>query len=140
MVASRVTPPLQNRVVGTLCVHSNGLIGPLPANWMTDRITHSSSEEERLRRVSALLWKRSVQAEDIHFVGRRDKGDRNPMFLYVEFPGLAKACAFGATMDSKSLLTEALEVVPFKAWKGLRELGMQFPCPPPDPGANAGSV
>ncbi len=64
------------------------------------------------------------------------------MFLYVEFPGLAEACAFGATMDSKSfpaaltgfwstwmgdglstcgaaLLTEALEVVPFKAWKGL---------------------
>ena len=164
MVASRVTPPLQNRVVGTLFVHSNVLIGPLPANWMTDRITHSSSEEERLRRVSALLWKRSVQAEDIHFVGRRDKGDRNPMFLYVEFPGLAEACAFGATMDSKSfppeltgfwstwmgdrpvhlwscaLLTEALEVVSFKAWKGLMELGMQFPCPPPDPGANAGSV
>ena len=164
MVESRVTPPLRSRDVGTLFVHSNVLIGPLPANWMTDKITHSSSEEERLRRVSSLLWKGCVQAEDIHFVGRRDKGDRNPMFLYVEFPGLAEACAFGATMDSKSLpaaltgfwntwmgdrpvhlwscalLTEALEVVPFKAWKGLMELGMQSPCPPPDPGVNAGSV
>ena len=24
------------------------------------------------------------------------------MFIYVEFPGLAEACTFGATMDSKS--------------------------------------
>ena len=162
MVESRVTPPLRNRTAGTLFVHANILVGPLPANWMTDKITHSSSEEERLRRVSSLLWKGCVQAEDIHFVGRRDKGDRNPMFLYVEFPGLAEACAFGATMDNKSLpapltgfwnmwmgdrpvhlwscalLTEALEVVPFKAWKGLMELGMQSPCPPPDPGVDAG--
>ena len=37
---------------------------------------------------------------------------------------------------SCALLTEALEVVPFKAWKGLMELGMQSPCPPPDPGVD----
>jgi len=164
MVESRVTPPLRTRDAGTLFQHSNVLIGPLPANWMTDKIVHSSSEEERLRRASSLLWKGCVQAEDIHFVGKRDKGDRNPMFLYIEFPGLEEARTFGANLDRKSfqpalaafwsrwmgdrpvhlwscaLLTEALEVVPFKNWKGLMELGMQSPCPLPDPVANAGSA
>ncbi len=34
---------------------------------------------------------------------------------------------------SCALLTEALEVVSSKAWKGLMELGTQSPCPPPGP-------
>jgi hypothetical protein len=164
MAESRVTPPLRSRNAGTLFQHSNVLVGPLPAGWMTDKIVHSSSEEERLRRASSLLWKGCVQAEDIHFVGKRDKGDRNPMFLYIEFPGLAEARTFGANMDSQSLqpaltafwnrwmgdkpvsvwscalLTEALEVVPFKKWRELMELGMQSPCPLPDSVANAGSI
>ena len=70
-------------------VHPNiltGVIGPLAATWVTDKMVHSSSEEERLRRVSSLLWKGRVNADDIHFVGKRGKGDRDPMFLHVEFP------------------------------------------------------
>lgn len=86
------------------------------------------------------------------------------MFLYIEFPGLEEARNFGANMDSRSLqpaftafwnlwmgdrpvslwscalLTEALEVVPFKKWRELMELGMQSPCPLPDPVANANPV
>ena len=77
------------------------------------------------------------------------------MFLYVEFPGLAEACALGATMDSKSLpaaltgfwntwmgvrpvhlwscalLTEALEVVtwwyPSRPGKGSWSWGCSLP-------------
>ncbi len=97
MAESRVTPPLRNRNAGTLFQHSNVLIGPLPANWMTDKIVHSSSEEERMRRASSVVWKGCVQAEDVHFVGKRDKGDRNPMFLYIKFPGLEEARNFGPT-------------------------------------------
>ena len=86
------------------------------------------------------------------------------MLLYVEFLGLEEARAFGSAMDRKSfqpeftgfwnkcmggrpvsvwscaLLTEALEAVPFKAWKALMELGTQSPCPLPDPAANAASA
>ena len=164
MAESRVTPPLRNRAAGTLFQLSNVLIGPLPANWMTDKIAHSASEEERLRRASALIWKGCVQAEDIHFVGKRDKGDKNPMFLYIEFPGLEEVRNFGANLDrlsfqpaltafwdrwmgdrsvpvwSCALLTEALEVVPFKKWKEIMELGMQSPCPLPDSVADARSA
>jgi hypothetical protein len=159
MVESRVTPPLRLRPAGTLFLHPNVLIGPLAANWMTDKIVHSSSEEERLRRVVSDVWRGCVQAADVHFVGKRDKGDKNPMFLYIEFPSLDAARAFGANLDTQAfraefitfwnlwlgdkpvnlwscaLLTEALEVVSFKAWRGLMELGTQSPCVPrlPDP-------
>ena len=157
MVESRVTPPLRVRAAGTLFLHPNVLIGPLAANWMTDKIVHSSSEEERLRRAVSSVWRGCVQAADIHFVGKRDKGDKNPIFLYVEFSSLEAARTFGTNLDSRSfrsefigfwntwigdrpvslwscaLLTEALEVVSFKAWRGLMELGMQSPCLPPDP-------
>ena len=161
MVGSRVTPPLRLRAAGTLFMGPNVLIGPLASGWMTDQMEHSTSEEERLRRVMAGVWRGSVQATDLHFVGRRDKGDRNPMFLYIEFPGIDEARAFGANLDSKtvgpefigfwntwlgdrpvnvwscSLLMEAMDIVNFKSWKGLMELGSQSPCLPPDPGADA---
>ena len=161
MVGSRATPPLRIRVAGTLFMSPYVLIGPLATGWMTDQIEHSSSEEERLRRGMAEVWRVCVQAADLHFVGRRDKGDRNPMFIYIEFPGLDAARAFGANLDSKSfrqefvgfwnnwigdrpcgvwscaLLMEAMDTVNFKSWKGLMELGTQSPCPPPDPGADA---
>jgi hypothetical protein len=138
----------------------NVLIGPLASGWMTDQMEHSTSEEERLRRVMAGVWRGSVQATDLHFVGRRDKGDRNPMFLYIEFPGIDEARAFGANLDSKTVgpefigfwntwlgdrpvnvwscsLLMAMDIVNFKSWKGLMELGSQSPCLPPDPGADA---
>jgi hypothetical protein len=123
---------------------------------MTDKIAHSSSEEERLRQEVSIVWRVCVQAADTHFVGKRDKGDKNPMFLFVEFPSLEAARIFGTNLDNRSfrsefigfwntwigdrpvsfwscaLLTEALEVVQFKAWRGLLELGMQSPCLPPD--------
>ncbi len=142
------------------------LIGPLATGWMTDKIEHSSSEEERLLRCMVELWQGCVQAADLHFVGRRDKGDRNSMFIYIEFPGIDEARAFGANLDSKTfrqefvglwsnwigdrpfsvwscaLLMEAMDTVNFKScqWKGLMEIGTQSPCPPPDPGADAAPV
>jgi hypothetical protein len=157
MVKSRGAPPLHCRVEGTLFLHPNVLIGPLAAGWMTDKLTHSSSEEERLRNVMAHVWRGCVLAADIQFVGRRDKGDKNPLFIYAEFSSLDAARAFGINLDRKTfrqefitiwstwigdkpvglwscaLLTEALEVVSSKDWKGLMELGSQFPCPPPGP-------
>ena len=157
MVKSRVAPPLQCRVEGTLFLHPNVLIGPLAAGWMTDKLAHSSSEEERLRNVMAQVWRGCVLAADIQFVGRRDKGDKNPLFIYAEFSSLEAARDFGTNLDRKTfrqefitiwstwigdkpvglwscaLLTEALEVVSSKDWKGLMELGSQFPCPPPGP-------
>ncbi len=61
---------------------------------MTDKSVHSSSEEERLRNVMAQVWRVCVQAEDIRFVGRRDKGDKNPLFIYAGFSSLEAARAF----------------------------------------------
>ena len=157
MLASRVVPPLQFRAAGTLFLHPNVLIGPLAAGWMTDKLEHSASEEEMLRRGMAQVWRVCVQTSDIHFVGRRDKGDKNPLFVYAEFSSLEAARAFGANLDIRSfhpefiamwsrwmgdgpvslwscaLLTEALEGAPTKTWKGLMDLGTQSPCPPPDP-------
>ena len=157
MLASRVVPPLQLRAAGTLFIHPNVLIGPLATGWMTDKLEHSASEEELLRRGIAQVWRVSVQTSDVHFVGRRDKGDKNPLFIYAEFSSLEAARAFGANLDSRTfhpefiamwsrwigdgpvnlwscaLLTEALEGAPTKTWKGLMELGAQSPCPPPDP-------
>ena len=154
MVESRAIPPIRARNPGTLFVDSNVLVGPLPAKWLTNMVAHSSSEEERMRSIASVIWRGCVQAEDVHFVGRRDKGDRNPLFLYVEFPSVVEANAFGSNMDGNTLpaglvafwgkwfgrtvpvwscavLTEALEVVLSKAWKGLLEQATQNPCPPP---------
>jgi hypothetical protein len=103
----------------------------------------------------AHVWRLCVQTSDIHFVGRLDKGDKNPLFIYAEFSSLEAARDFGAKLDSRSfhqefiamwlrwigdgpvrlwscaLLTEALEGAPTKVWKGLMDLGTQSPCPPP---------
>jgi hypothetical protein len=156
MVESRAIPPIRARNAGTWFVDSNVLVGPLPAKWLTNMVAHSSSEEERMRSIASVIWRGCVQAEDVHFVGRRDKGDRNPLFLYVEFPSVVEANAFGSNMDGNTLpaglvafwgkwfgrtvpvwscavLTEALEVVLSKAWKGLLEQATQNPCPPPPP-------
>jgi hypothetical protein len=91
MVGSRVTSPLRHQVAGTLFMGPNVLIGPLASGWMMDKIKHSSSEQERLRRVMVEVWRGSVQATDHYFFGRRDKEDRNPMFIYIEFPGIDTA-------------------------------------------------
>jgi hypothetical protein len=134
-------------------VDSNVLVGPLPAKWLTNLIVHSAAEEERMRNIASVVWRGCIQAEDVQFVGRRDK-DRSPLFLYVEFPGVDEANALGVAMDRNTLpdglvalsakwfgqlvhvwscavLTEALEVVQAKAWKGLLEQAKQNPCPLP---------
>ena len=158
MVESRAIPPIRVRNSGTVFVDPNVLVGPLPAKWLTNLVTHSAAEEERMRHIASVVLRGCVQAEDVQFVGRRDK-DRSPLFLYIEFPSVVEANAFGSSMDSEMLpaglvafstkwfgrtvpvwscavLTEALEVVPAKAWKGLLEQATQNPCPPPpDPAA-----
>jgi hypothetical protein len=89
-----------------------------------------------------------------HKKGRREKSDKSPLFVYLEFPGIAEAQAFGQNVDCLSLppefnafwqayvgtqvqiwssqvLLEALEVVPADKWESLMLHGTQSPCPPP---------
>jgi hypothetical protein len=106
---------------------------------------HSSSEEKRLRNGMAQVWRGCVPAADIHLVGRRGKGDKNPLFIFAELWSLEAARAFGNNLDRKTLrqefimvwstwigdapvglwscalLTEALEVASSKDWKGLMQ-------------------
>jgi hypothetical protein len=160
VVPREVAPPLRIRPGGTLFMHRNVLLGPLPAGWLSNQIEISTSEQERTRRVVSRLCRDCLNAADCHFVGRREK-EPNPLFLYIDFGTKAHALAFGLHYDagrlhpafvtfwaswfegkqvqfwSTRLLIEALEVVNSKDWKLLMELGTRSPCPsPPDQGAN----
>lgn len=161
-IASVANPALRSRLVGTQFTSHNVLLGPLPSGWMTEKIDHCTSEEERVRIQFRTLTRGCLGAKDAHFVGRREKGDPNPLFLYLEFPDLVSAQAFGVLSDAKglnptfyafwdlwfpgkavpfwscSLLLEAMEMVHTKAWKEAMERGTRSPCPPIDQGANVG--
>ena len=89
-------------------------------------------------------------------VNRRTRSDPSPLFIYLEFPGVNEARAFGTRADDGSLpgeflafweayigtqptvwssmvLLEALEVVAPDKWASLMERGKTSPCPLPPP-------
>ena len=162
MLESRGTPPIRLRTPGTLFVSDRVLLGPLPAGWLTSKIDFFSEvEQERVRQDMATVCNACLKTDDLQLVGRREhkkgrreKSDKSPLFVYLEFPGIAEAQAFGQNVDCLSLppefnafwqayvgtqvqiwssqvLLEALEVVPADKWESLMLHGTQSPCPPP---------
>ena len=164
MLESLGTPPLRLRVRGALFVSDRVLLGPLPSGWLTGKVDfYSEVAQEQLRRQIATLFHAHLNTEGLQFVGRREpaknrrtRSDPSPLFIYLEFPGVNEARAFGTKADDGSLpreflafweayigtqptvwssmvLLEALEVVAPDKWAPLMERGEHSPCPLPPP-------
>ena len=164
MLESLGTPPLRLRVRGALFASDRVLLGPLPAGWLTGKVDfYSEVAQESLRREIATLCQVHLNTEGLQFVGRREpaknrrtRSDPSPLFIYLEFPGVNEARAFGTRADDGSLpgeflafweayigtqptvwssmvLLEALEVVAPDKWASLMERGKTSPCPLPPP-------
>ena len=164
MLESLGTPPLRLRVRGPLFASDRVLLGPLPAGWLTGKVDFCSEvAQENLRREIATLCHVHLNTEGLQFVGRREpaksrrtRSDSSPLFIYLEFPGVNEARAFGTRADDGSLpgeflaiweayigtqptvwssmvLLEALEVVTLDKWAPLMERGKTSPCPLPPP-------